>query len=82
MYKIRIYHRNAVKENIKTEKLVLDRNPLESALGTSVGHSIVALYDGTTEIARGPYPNNKYEDETKDAKKYQEEHPDEKVCFM
>ena len=85
MYKIRIYHRNAVKEDLKTEKLVLDRNPLESALGTSVGHSIVALYDGTTEIARGLYPNNKYEDETKtikDAKKYQEEHPDEKVFHV
>ena len=85
MYKFRVYHRNAVKEDPETGKLVLDRNPLKSALGASVGHSIVALYDGTTERARGLYPNNKYKNEAKsikDAKEYQEEHPNEKVFYV
>ena len=85
MYKFRVYHRNAVEEDPETGKIYLDRNRLESALGTSVGHSIVALYDGTTERARGLYPNNEYKDETESiklAKEYQKLHPDEKVFYV
>lgn len=85
MYKFRVYHRNAVKEDPETGKLVLDRNEFEQFIGHSVGHSIVALYDGTTERARGLYPNNKYEDEAESielAKEYQEQYPDEKVFYV
>jgi hypothetical protein len=85
MYKIRIYHRNAVKIDEETGELVLDRNMLESALGFSVSHSIVELVNGSTSRARGLHPNNKYKDETKGiklAKEYQAEHPDEKVFHV
>ena len=85
MYKFRVYHRNAVKEDPETGKLVLDRNEFEQFIGRSVGHSIVALYDGTTERARGLYPNNKYKDEAESielAKEYQEQHPNEKVFYV
>ena len=85
MYKFRVYHRNAVKEDPETGKLVLDRNEFEQFIGHSVGHSIVALYDGTTERARGLYPNNKYKDEAESielAKEYQEQYPDEKVFYV
>jgi hypothetical protein len=84
MYKLRIYFRNAVEED-EDGNLFLDRNGFEQFIGHSNGHAIVELDDGTKSRARGLYPNNEYKDEAKsikDAKKYQEQHPDEKVFYV
>ena len=84
MYKLRIYFRNAVEED-EDGNLFLDRNGFEQFIGHSNGHAIVELDDGTESRARGLYPNNRYEDEAKsikDAKEYQEQHPDEKVFYV
>ena len=86
MYKLRIYHDVKVVEDSDTGELVLKRNSIESALGVSVGHSIVELDDGITNPKiRGLYPNNEYLDEgarVNDARNYQVNHPSKKALHL
>lgn len=86
MYKLRIYHDVKVIEDSDTGELVLKRNAIESALGISVGHSIVELDDViTSPKIRGLYPNNEYLDESariNDARNYQVNHPNEKAFHL